>query len=531
MSLFNVNELSHSQVKTILKDLRDHFGITGIKLNLDTATLRSMLSDSLTLGNDHSILDYVLSEYLDDSKLTQDLYNTVSLLGSLPLTLAKLQSLGFNALPKPTEVKPDPVAKVKVKFLPYRKDQNLAAIGLSDKFRSIGFKDQNGTVYKDDVAELVLTNLWDHDDPIFAPSASIKTTGYFTPCRVWIKPETQQIEATDKDGQTIIINRPIYQVNPLTVIEANKVLRNSERNRVSDKKYVLKPLFAGNDLLLENIGSVEWYSHDPSVVTLRDQDIKASRLRKAKVKTKITWGAKYHAIALDPSLSYGVSVPSPYEIERQAKTKKDKFKVRTQQYKVVLSQHGRILLTCNGKLIQDLGRWESNFDQKTKTLGIAYLWANNGDLEGIDPTWYYDLNQALDRLIKSQGKDVRSRLDLTLLARLAEDHANDYTKRLGSKRYKALKRQARSTIFNLYYHNPDPKLSPDLREPNPKSPLPYEIQRVCEKLTIDTALTEDQRARLNVILVGYALYKGLIGKGTKTEVSTKLNKAYVKPKY
>jgi hypothetical protein len=521
MSLFNVNELSHSQVKAILKDLRDYFQITGIKLNLNTDTLRSMLSDCLTLGNDHTILDYVLSKYLDDSKLTQDLYNTVSLLGSLPLTLAKLQDLGFNALSKPTEVKPDPVAKVtesKSKFLPYRKDQNLAAIGLINSFRSVGFKDQNGTVYRDDVAELVLSQLWDHTE--FGPSGAIKTTGYFTPCRVWIKPETQAVESTDKDGLPTIINRPIYQVNPRTVIEANKVLRNSERNRVADKKFVLKPLFSGNDLLLENVGSVEWYSHDPSVNKLRDQDIKASRLRKSKVKTKITWGSKYYAIALDPSLSYGVSVPSPY----QGSAKTDKFKI-------VLSQHGRILLLCNGKLSQDLGRWESNFDQKTNTLGIAYLWANNGDLKGIDPLWYQDLNAALDRLIKSQGRDVKSRLDLTLLARLAEDHANDYTKRLGSKRYKALKRQARSAVFSLYYYNPDPKLSPDLREPNPKSPLPYEIQRACEKLTTDKGLTEDQRARLNTVLVGYAVYKGLIGKGTKTEVNTRLNKSYVKPKY
>lgn len=512
-AIFPLDQLNRADLTTILKDLRSIFGLE-VKLNAKTEDLKAALIDSF---KDLKILDYVIANYSPVDRFNSELALIAKQLG-LKLTLKKCLSVLMPKIdPAPNPVSTQDRIKAvkpgsKVNTLPKKigKVKDLSAVSLQDQFASVGFKDQNDELILTDVAQIVLTTLWELDPveyPDIAPNGHVRQNGYYSPAIITVKPVTQQIETgkVDQDGNKVYRDMPVYRVNHRTVIEANKVLRNSSRNGVSDRKLDLLPFIAGNEVLIENIVSVQWFVTSP-IEARPDQRKKASTLRKNSIKSKRSWSTRYVRTVLDPQVSYGCEVNLP-------------LKTKTVKYRLVLEAHGKVSLYQNGSLYRVLGRWNSHFDHATGQLSVDYFTGEDYPVEWIEP-----VALALDRLVKSQGKAARSNLSLTMLNNLCQDHRKQYGSRWSLAKYRDFKSKARKAVYGLYYHNPDPK-NPNYREPNPKSPLPFDVQRLCYALDNRQDLTEGERAEFNKALIGYALYAGLVG-GTKRRNDTFRDRHY-----
>lgn len=514
-AIFPIDQLTRADLTTIIKDLRSKFGVE-CKLNAKTEDLKTCLIDSF---RDLECLDYVISEYSPTDRFNGELA-IISKQLELPLTLKKCMQ---RLIPEvktvhtpsaiPTAPKPKPKSDVKPKKIGKIKD--IAAVSLADQFASVGFKDQNGDVTLTDVSQIVLTVLWELDPveyPDLAPNGFVRQHGYYSPCIIHIKPVTKLVDIgkIDDEGNKIYREVPVYRPNQRTVVEANKVLRNSSRNGVADRKLDLLPIISGNQVLLDNIERVEWFTTQPPEVKA-DQKKTASTLRKNAVKNKLSWSTRYVRTVLDPQVSYGIEVSLPVDSEStDPNTKRVK-------YRLVLENHGKVSLYRQGSLYQVIGRWHSSFDHNTGQLEVNFhLDKDNRRLNG----WSQPISEALDRLVRSQGRAAKSNLSLTMLNNLCQDHRKTYGSKWSLSKYRDFKSKARKAVYALYYHHPD-KNDPTYREPNPMSPLPFDIQRLCYALDNRQDLTEVERADFNKAIIGYALYAGLIGQGRKNNHSLK----------
>lgn len=507
-AIFPLDQLTRADFIAILKDLRSFFGVE-VKLNVKTEDLKLALIDSF---KDLEILDYVICQYSPVDRFNSELAIIAKQLG-LKLTLKKcLSRLMPKVDPAPSPVSTqDQVKSVKpgskVNALPKKigKVKDLSAVSLQDQFAYIGFKDQNEDLVLTDVAQIVLTTLWELDPveyPDIAPNVHVRQNGYYSPCVITVKPVTQQIETgkIDQDGNKIFRDMPVYRPNPRTVIEANKVLRNSSRNGVADRKLDLLPLISNDEVLIDNIVSVQWFVTSP-IETRPDQRKTASTLRKNTVKTKLSWSTRYVRTTLDPKVSYGIDVSLPVSMDTL-----DPDNCKKTKYRLVLENHGKVSLYHNGSLYMVIGNWHSSFDPSTGELEVNYnLSKDNVRLKA----WLKPISEGLDRLVRSQGRAAKSNLSLTMLNNLCQDHRKQYGAKWSLAKYRAFKSKARKAVYALYYHHPD-KNDPTYREPNPLSPLPYDIQRLCYALDNRQDLTESERAEYNKAIIGYALYAGLI---------------------
>jgi hypothetical protein len=522
-AIFPIDQLTRADITTILKDLKSLFGLE-VKLNAKTEDLKLALIDSF---KNLECLDYVIANYSPVDRFNAELTLIAKQLG-LKLTLKKCLSVlmpRIDPTPSPVSTQ-DRVKSVKpgskVNALPRKieKVKDLSAVSLQDQFASIGFKDQNGELVLTDVAQIILTTLWELDPVEYsglAPNGHVRQNGYYSPALITVKPVTQQVESgkLDQDGNKIYRDVPIYRVNHRTVIESNKVLRNSSRNGVSDRKLDLLPLIADNEVLIDNIESVQWFVTSPKE-TRPDQRKTASTLRKNTVKTKLSWSTRYVRTVLDPSVSYGIEVSLPVSMDTL-----DPDNCRKVKYRLVLENHGKVSLYQDGMLSQVIGRWHSSFDHTTGELEVNYnLSKDNVRLK----SWLNPISEGLDRLVKSQGRAAKSNLSLTMLNNLCQDHRKQYGSKWSLAKYRSFKSKARKAVYSLYYHNPD-KDHPSYREPNPRSPLPYDIQRLCFALDSRKDLTESERAEYNKALIGYALYANLIG-GSKKRNDTFKDRRY-----
>lgn len=349
---------------------------------------------------------------------------------------------------------------------------------LQDDFARIGFSDQNGTLYRGEIAQQILTDLWDYDgkNTLIRPPFQVRSEGYKHPAIVHIFPVTKE----NVLGNDI----PVRISNQTTVIQNNKVLRNSHNHghTANQRLYDLKPLLSDGIVLLENIQKVEWFK---TVESKKPQDKKSSSYRKNSVKSKIIWQTKYIAVDFSPKVSYGKLITLPI-YEPSPKTVK---------CRLVLETTLAINLYRDDKLWLTVGRYSVQYDKSTNTLTACGEHFTNALLPGWEPI----LDKNIQGLIASNSHKIDTHNELTFLESIAyHEYRNSHGKTLNNKQYTKLKRQARKAMFSLYHSNPEA--------------LPSDVRKVCHKLDNDASLALDhkERSKLNKILIAYAKYQGLV---------------------
>jgi hypothetical protein len=482
-----MRELSYKQLQSIALEINE---VTGSEIKRNDKKQALTLSIIETSQSNIEAMDIWLSNYLTDEVLISQASDIKAL--DLTRCLARINQIldarinagkamaktQRNTASQETLQRDTSVLPENRELLPRVIDKTISEISvnspnLQDAFRDIGFTDQNGTVYRGQVAERVLTELWSSDNPTIKPPLEVKTSGYRVMAIVEIAPETKEI--IDKDGNVSF--RPIFISNQKTVIENNRVLSNSGNHGHATRVYDLRPLFTNNAVNIDNIVSVNW------IVTAtedkRQQNIKASSYRKNAVKSKISWHTRYIAVDFDARVSYGKLITLPLD---------GKVKCR-----LVLETTGSINLYRDDKLWLTVGRYSVQYDHASNTL----LATGDHFSKNVKPEWYPILDKHIQDLISSNSHIVDRHNEKTFLELLAHDeYRRCFGSKLDNRQYKKVRGKARKAIFNLYHSNPDA--------------LDYDLQKVCHRLHNDKSLDDDTRSFYNKCIIGYAHYKGLI---------------------
>jgi hypothetical protein len=483
-----MRELSYNQLQSIALEINETCN-TEIKRNDKKNILTQAIVE--TSQTNVEAMDIWLSNYLTDEVLISQASDMKAL--DLKRCLARVNDIlesrinstkAVTRTPRNTASKETLQRGVSVlpenrELLPRKIDKTISEISVNSpnlkaSFNDVGFTDQNGTVYRGQVAERVLTELWLSDNPVIKPPLEVKTTGYRAMAIVEIAPETKEV--IDKDGNVSF--RPIFISNQKTIVENNKVLNNSANHGHATRVYDLRPLFTNNAVNLENIVKVDW------IVTAtedkRQQNKTVSSYRKNSVKTKISWKTRYIAVDFNPTVSYGKLITLPLD---------DK----TIKCRLVLEVTGSINLYRNDVLWLTVGRYSVQYDHASNTL----LATGDHFSKNVKPEWYPILDKHIQDLIASNSHIVDRHNEKTFLELLAYDeYRRCLGKKLDNKQYRKIRSKARKAIFKIYLSNPDA--------------LAYDLQKVCHRLHNDKSLDDNTRSFYNKCIIGYAHYKGLI---------------------
>jgi hypothetical protein len=483
-----MRDLSYNQLQAIALEINQTIG-SQIKRN----DKKNILTQAIVVTSQTNVeaMDIWLSNYLTDEVLisqasdikTLDLTRCLARVNQIlaarinsskAVTKAPRNTTSQETLQRDVSILPE-----NRELLPRKIDRAVQEISvnspnLKSSFSDVGFTDQNGTVYRGEVAERVLTELWLSDNPIIKPPLEVKTSGYRVMAIVEIAPETKEI--IDKDGNVSF--RPIFISNQKTIVENNKVLSNSASHGHATRVYDLRPLFTNNSVNLENIISVDWIVK--ATEDKRQQNKTVSSYRKNAVKSKISWHTRYIAVDFDARVSYGKLITLPLDN-------------KTVKCRLVLETTGSINLYRNDVLWLNIGRYSVQYDHASNTL----LATGDHFSKNVKPEWYPILDKNIQDLISSNSHIVDRHNEKTFLELLANDEFRRcFGRKLDNRQYKKVRGKARKAIFNLYHSNPDA--------------LDYDLQKVCHRLHNDKSLDDKTRSFYNKCIIGYAHYKGLI---------------------